>query len=358
MLAHLFLSAVSFAISASSLPPCETSVKDALALVHERQTAAKTELYDGESTYLALGRVGITDQDLPKLCALTWIVKIDLFNDASEHPLTGKNLEYLGYMADLEDIDLDANALPATALKALAPLKKLKNLRLYDNPLGGDGIEAVNDMVSLEKLYVHADGITDADLSHFAALAGHPNLKYLILTGNHITTAGLVHLRNLGVEYLDLTGNALDVPERGKLKPNAPIEDWDRVRSLEHVAAMPNLVTLRLGNNQAYTSHENVIHNSSFFAPLANVPKLKHLSVEGLQLDGYAAPILTANHTLERLNLSRTNVSEAFLNYVWAHPSLQCVLLPSDVDLNTKFVETIRGASPHIKLKHYDWDWS
>lgn len=322
-----------FAAPVFSLPPCQATAEEALAFVRERiATEPYHPGYDASSTSLNLGRLGVTDEDLPKLCALRHLKRLAIYNDGAGSPLTGRNLEYLGHLTELEWLDLDANALKATDLIKLMPLKRLEELRLFRNPLGTTGIEALNELPALRTLYAHDDNLNDEDMAQFAALARHPSLYFLQLPDNRITDAGLQHLQHLPVRYLDLSGNQIETGT-----------------GLRFIAQMPQLLTLDVGNRSMSSQNKNGIESRNL-AHLQGGP-VTTLMLQCLDLGDEDLPNVAAVDQVEALYLDgNKRITPRGLQAFATAMNLRCLVLDRAFDMGAAEVDVFRQMRPDVEI--------
>jgi hypothetical protein len=234
---------------------------------------------------LDVGDDNVTDDELVYLCPLVSLRYLGLYNDGFANSLTGKTLDRLGTLVNLETLDLDSNRIAARELWRLAPLQKLQNLRLYNNPLGSEGLEALLLLPRLEFVLLQADGFTDDDLPQLTALALHPSLKQLELTGNSITDDGMVFLSTLRLESLDLLGN--------QLRTGA---------GLRYLALMPNLSRLSIANFPPYSGNVNRI-DAANLRWLRHAEKLRSLNLALLGLHDTDLAYVAELKQLSAINL-------------------------------------------------------
>src|SRR6185312_11362472 len=108
--------------------------------------------YAINKTTLIIDNRGFDDQDMAYLCAISDLTRLDIYNDLANNgkKLTGATLSALAGLKKLEKLDLDGNAIPGSALKALLPLTNLRELRIgIGNPIHNDGMAALNQMPNL-----------------------------------------------------------------------------------------------------------------------------------------------------------------------------------------------------------------
>jgi hypothetical protein len=322
----------------ASFEPCRTTLEQTLSYLKSKnpdQFAATTvaDLKTIES--LDLGDLGVTDEELVNLCPLVSLKNLALYNDFFDHSLTGVTLDRLSTLVNLETLDLDSNHISARELWRLAGLRKLKSIRLFNNPLGGAGIEALLLLPKLESLYVHADHLVDADLAHFAFLRFHPALNTLLLLGNEITDDGLVHLAGMhNIETLNLLGNQLTTGA-----------------GLKYVARMRGLRTLDVSNFRIFSSNKNVIEAKNI-ALLADAPVLESLNLAGLGLtDGDLVQVAKVRR-LKVLSLGGNLITGDGLRALLAMDGLTRLTIPFAIDLTHPAIGELQAKFPGIVISN------
>ncbi len=148
---------------------CPYSVEQSFAHFEQRFGARNpvksvAELQTAEM--LMFGHLGFADADVPYLCPLTGLKSLYIYNDADGiGKMEGKTLEYLSTLQDLVFLDLDGNQISARELFRLKGLKSLKQLKLgIGNPLGNEGMTALDQLPALESLVLQRNAMTPADV--------------------------------------------------------------------------------------------------------------------------------------------------------------------------------------------------
>ncbi len=118
-------------------------------------------------------------------------------------PLGDAEFMRLRQFTRLRELNLSATGITDADLKHLAGLRRLEDLRLYDNPrITGSGLACLAQMHSLKMLGLSFTSIGDAGLG---CLPEIPSLRSLELMRTPITDAGLERLSTLrGLENLDI----------------------------------------------------------------------------------------------------------------------------------------------------------
>lgn len=292
VLSVFFLVLSTWAFAADKPRECTVTTAETLAFLKSKEIKVADEKEMLAREDLDLGGKKVTDQEVPKLCTLTNLKGLKLFNDNFENSLTGETLDYLGHLSHLEFLDLDSNRITAKELYRLSPLTQLKNLRLYNNPLGGDGIEALADLPALDTLYLHNSKIDDEALVHLAKLSVSKSLRHLWLPGNPLTDKGLKHLGELTqLEDLDIRGCGLTSGE-----------------GLRDLTKMTELKYLQIGNTPMLSDSKNVVKTENF-APLSKLEKLVYLNAQGLAVDDDGLKAIGQISTLTSLNVFGNSIT-------------------------------------------------
>jgi Leucine-rich repeat (LRR) protein len=273
----------------------------------------------GNLIEIGLSRARVTDALVLKLSTLPRLREIRLAGTN----VTTKSIEKL-VRPDLEEIDLAETAVTDTNAAALFVLPKLRLLRLDKNGITDAGLSAPGP--ALVELYLSNTKVTDAGmaildgapklealgLGHTAVLdptiariAKLSELRTLVLSGTRAEPGALVELGKLAkLErlYVDeshaeatlvnaLQGRALRV-----LHIAATSVDDD---ALEILRSFVLLEELTIGDTRLL----------GFAGDLAAWPRLRTLSMLGLEVTDAMLPAIARAKQLERLDLSSTNVT-------------------------------------------------
>jgi Leucine-rich repeat (LRR) protein len=154
---------------------------------------------------------GIEIQEVQKLLRLKNLRQLNL----SSSRLLDKHLEYIGKINSVELLDLDSTEITNQGLSFLQSLKKLKQLRLKDNPQLTDMcIEYLSNLESLELLHIESTSIT---INGLRRLLHQVKLKSIILgsePGNMIEDLLLLSSMN---PNLEITLKGVGIIFNGKL---------------------------------------------------------------------------------------------------------------------------------------------
>lgn len=188
---------------------------------------------------------------------------------------------------------------------------KIKEIWLSETTFGNDGLERLENMISLQKLHLDSTRITDAGLVHLAQLS---NLEELDLESTGIDGAGLVHFRAL---------------QRLKALNLSQTQATDE--SLAHLRGLTSLTTLKLDNSritsrgmanlrlltqlEALSLCETQVADAGL-AELSTLKKLRELDLGATQVTDAGLVHLAALTNLHVLDLRRTRVSDAGLAHL------------------------------------------
>jgi Leucine-rich repeat (LRR) protein len=322
--------------------PCRTALADSLEYLKKKNPTTFPSNYTvaqlATLESLDLGTHQVTDSELDNLCPLVNLKQLFLFNDGFDQSLTGRTLDRLGGMNRLECLDLDANRISARELWRLAPLQSLKELRLYHNPIGPEGIEALLFLSNLEKADFYVDNLTDADMPQFSALQFHQSLKTLDISGNAISDAGLKYLSGLNsVESIDLSGNLITTGE-----------------GLRYVAEMRGLRTLLLmGPSFAHLSGNRNHVVAKNLELLNNAPSLTTLSLLGLSVTDDDLAHVAKISKLIYLDLQGNLIKGYGLRDLRSLTRLQTLIIPSTIPMNDPAIADLKAALPALEVRYY-----
>ena len=246
----------------------------------------------------------------------------------AETPITQATIHAIAARADLEEVDLGDTPVDDASAVALVGAPRMRILRLDGTPIT-DAALATTPGPALAELYVSRTPVGDRGLAilggvpHLAALGlGHTQigdatldriaklgeLHTLVLSDVRIEAQALAKLAGLhGLErlYLDQT-HAGDVT----LAILAPLHDALRVLHLEGSdVSEDGLAALRMFTElDELTIGDTRMHAG--IADLSAWPRLRTLSLIGLDLTDKAVPKLAAHPSLVVLDLSATEVRD------------------------------------------------
>ncbi|HEY9760610.1 MAG TPA: hypothetical protein V6C97_35950 [Oculatellaceae cyanobacterium] len=125
------------------------------------------------------------------------------------------NLHFFTKMQKLVALHLGVTRLQAGALKPLVDCPNIRYLWLNGNPnLGKDDIKCIGSLKHLEWLDLRRCKLTDADL---APLTNCKSLKKIALNDNALTANGLMQLRSLHLDELQVSDNGFDKDQMSML---------------------------------------------------------------------------------------------------------------------------------------------
>jgi hypothetical protein len=246
----------------------------------------------------------------------------------AEAPITATTIQAIARRADLEEVDLGDTPVDDASAAALVAAPGMRVLRLDGTPIS-DAALAATPGAKLAELYVSRTVVGDHGLAildglpHLAALGlGHTEigeatldriaklaeLHTLVLSDVHVPPPALARLSALhALErlYLDQThtGDAT-------LAVLAPAHETLRVLHLEgSEVSEDGLAALRAFTElDELTLGDTRMHGG--IADLSAWPRLRTLSLVGLDLTDKAVPLLAARRSLVVLDLSATEVHD------------------------------------------------
>ena len=175
------------------------------ALSFDQQVA---EVQAGRSTAIRADESTLSDAQLQTLGTLTALAQLELPH-AAIHDDAAKQIASL---PNLEVLLLGDTTIGNDGWRRLTSLQKLKRLNVAKCEIDDDALRGISSLADLELLRVGGNRFTDAGLAEIAQL---PKLRHLIIRFAPITDAGLKPLADLkGLESLYLEGT--QVTESGE----------------------------------------------------------------------------------------------------------------------------------------------
>jgi beta-lactamase regulating signal transducer with metallopeptidase domain/Leucine-rich repeat (LRR) protein len=199
-------------------------------------------------------------------------------------PIGDKGMAYVERLKSLEYLTLPKN-ITDKGLPVVNKLPRLKGLYFKTNRITNDGLKVLSKLNTLEELELGGDLINDDGLKY---IAGLPKLNYLLLFKN-FTGSGFNHLKNIPT---------LRVVNLFRMKTTQDA-------GLEHIAAMPALENLSLYDN-------NQISDQGM-AYLASSKSLRKLNIGLTQVTARGVEYLSKIKTLEELDLPDASMTDAGL---------------------------------------------
>ncbi len=130
------------------------------------------------------------DADLSHLRGLTDLRELEI----GGREVTNQGLEYLEDLTKLTKLYVLNTQATDDGLRHLQRLTRLRSLCLYRNAVTDEGLEHLRGMTQLEYLYLDDIQLTDRGLPHLARFA---KLKVLSIGGADVTDEGLMQLKGL-----------------------------------------------------------------------------------------------------------------------------------------------------------------
>ncbi|MCC0784518.1 cell wall-binding repeat-containing protein [Clostridioides sp. ES-S-0108-01] len=240
------------------------------------------------------------------------ITKSDL-NKIKSLKITGdvKNLDILKYCDNIMYLNCYSEV---TSIESLKYLKNLKELSINVSELENCSLDAIKDLIDLEKIEIIGNGNDFLDLSNLIKLKKLKNLK---IYGKKFINGNV--LKELNLKELNLTNNGLnDISFLADL-------------NLEILSIM----SFNSEDNQSTLNNLN---------PLKNMLSLKKLCITGTNINNIDA--LENLKNLEVLNLSQNNINN--IN------CLKNLINLNELNLNSNSISSIFQIKNLIKLKKLD----
>lgn len=256
----------------------------------------------------------------------TWLVKglgVDYFENVHRIRIDGHVgvddalMVHLGRLHLLEELQIgDGRSITDAGVARLCNARRLRAISMDFHGDIGRGPGYLKGLPDLEELGLNISELADADLEQLSGMVG---LKFLGLDGKRITDAGLAHLENLvNLEAFFLTGGQVTGEGLVHLERMSHLKsvalDETKVKSLEHLATLPNL---------AFISLRGTSIDDAGVATLASFPKLDALSLAKTQIGDAELSRIASMTTLTLLHVSETNVTDAGLVKLQGLPRLR-----------------------------------
>jgi len=271
---------------------------------------------------IGLSRSRVTDKLVAAIAQLPRLEEVRLAGT----PITNKSIDKLAARDELEEIDLAETAVTDANAAALFKLPNLRILRLDKTSVSDAGLASPS--VTLVELYLSSTKVTDAGL---AILDGTPKLEALGLGHTAASDATIARIAKLSaLRTLVLSGTRADqavLVELGKLKELERLyldesrADASLVMALHgrplrvlHIAAT-NVTDEAASSLGSLSQLEELTIGDTRLTPqvAANLtawPRLRTLSLLGLEITDAQLPAIAKARRLERLDLSATDVTD------------------------------------------------
>lgn len=197
----------------------------------------------------------------------------------------------------------------AELARRLVGLTELKELHLYDTPIGDEGLVRVGECRNLEKLYLGKTNVTSKGLSH---LRGLRQLRRLWMENTRVDDFGVDHVRALhGLEWLNFGGTAITDAGLKKLEgmehllwlsvANTKVTD----AGIRHVGALKSLKALFLHRTST---------SDSGLGPLVSLDNLLDLDLSETEITDVGLVRIGEISTLKRLHLGSPTGSNSHVD--------------------------------------------
>ncbi len=209
------------------------------------------------------------------------VVEVNL--SGSGESLTDDDLERISSLSEMRKLSVsNGREITDEGLKNLARMPKLELLTLSNfNNVTDAGLAVLASLPALRKLELHTlPKITDQGLEHLAPLE---NLREFRLTSCKIDGSGLQHINAPGLKVIEtsicqVNDDALKhVADQKSLEELSVTQNQIKGPGLSHLKGLPNLITLRLGDNP--------LDPSTAVSNLKELTNLELLIVQGTRLD-------------------------------------------------------------------------
>lgn len=324
----------------SSVPESELKAAESL-----KTAGAKLKL-DKEGYVIEVNLRGTLIDDAKDLQGITGLTRLRslLFNQT---PITAAELELIGKVASLENLDVRNCSLDNKSITYLTGLSKLKALRLSGNEdiddeampninkltnlkalmldflwVSNDGLTELKDLKKLEEIYLAKTLIDDAALQ---TLTTFPKLKKIRLAQNQISNEGLAALAKMPqLVELDLSENSL-LSDSG----------------MEHLAGLKEMKKLNLWR---------VALTDDGVKPLQGLTNMEWLNLDNTQVTDAGLKYLKDMHKLEFLHLGSTPVSNAGLPALEGLTSLKELTITRTA-VSAEGVKELQKKLPNTKIQ-------
>jgi Leucine-rich repeat (LRR) protein len=264
------------------------------------------------------------DADASPASSLRWLRSVGPIHhlDLANTKVGDLGLQALPRSDTLTILKLEDTQVTARALPSLARFPNLRELSLYNTPLGS--LEALPTWAALQVLDLANTGIQDRDLARLSPLI---TLEELDLSNNPITGSGLSHLVALSrLRTLSMKNTALSDVTLTELPPLPLLEVLSlygipiKGSTLGHLRSFESLRSLNL----AYTELDD--------AGLSQLPPLRNLTeiflTSAVNISGLSFSVLGGIPALEKLWLKDTRVGTSTLKHLSMLQNLRILALP------------------------------
>jgi len=253
---------------------------------------------------LDLSHTQITDVGLEHLKRLQKVRKLNLYY--AEY-ITDSGLGNLTSWRNLERLDLHGTRITSKALEHIAHLTNLKYLDISFTAIDDDGFENLASLTHLEHLAIGGDRLTGSCLAFLKLM---PALVSLDVGGMQWVDSGLwglplndANLKQIGalssLKYLSLNG--ANLTDRGADRPGSPEAIRKDLKNLRFLGGLANLEVLDLSRT-AVTAES--------LEPLKLLPKLREIRLGMAKgIDDRAVPVLADMKALKTVYVAGTRIS-------------------------------------------------
>jgi hypothetical protein len=291
---------------------------------------------------LSLSSPKVTDAGLTKLRLPPDVHELILDLPA----VTDAGIVSLPALPNLTSLVLNVVDVGEAGINHLVAGGKLEQLRIYGGHLGDACLPAIGKNVNLRyRLHLAGRPITDAGLAYVAGLV---NVGAVDLSGTQVTDAGLRHLQQMRLQYLNLKGTRITGAGLQHLQPNylreIDLSDTQVTdEGLKHLQGMKRLMILALRNAPI---------SGGGLKSLQSAPELRELDLSGAAItDDGMASLATFQH-LDKLALGGTAIGDAGCQHL---PVLSFVERKLDLS-STKITDACIPALVHSETRDLNLD--
>lgn len=256
---------------------------------------------------LGLYNTPLTDESLAPLEKLENLKKLELRRNLGLDPegnIGDKGLQYLKGLKRLYRLDANAGKVTDKGLVFLKDLVAMEQLNLADNQIRGSGLGNLQMMAKLESLDLSRNKISGPQLAEIKKLTSLPKVD---LSSNGIEDEDLEFLRGATFVHLTLDGNPISsrgiktLAELPKLKVLSVGDTELDDAGLEELLKFPELTGLSIHGTKV---------TEKGFKTLAKLPKLTSIECFRIPITDAAIESLLESKTLASIWMSRTKLSD------------------------------------------------
>jgi Leucine-rich repeat (LRR) protein len=263
----------------------------------------------------------VNDVELIDLARLPNLERLDL----SHTRITDEGMRHLKTATSIRELKLYfAEQITDQGMTAIKDWKMLKRLDVRGTRISNGTLEILSHMSQLEALDIANTQVTDNGMDFLIALTG---LKELALGRSRAGEADLSFLRMLpSLTYLDLSGARPLPPDMGGAKRRVPPPPVMSQKTLDALAELRNLRTLKLGYSGI---------SSGDLKDLSTLQNVEKLGLEECsRVDDAAVALLAHWKSLKYVDLQATKITPEGVEMLRkARPGIQVLHTPASADV-------------------------